>query len=402
MKIIDLKGKVSKNKYDFILKIGRFADEFGVNAYIIGGFVRDILLKKKDADIDITVEGNGIKFAEFVAKKFNLPYKCFEKFKTGKIFFKNGKTLDIASARSEKYERPGALPDVDLSVLKQDLFRRDFTINAMAIQINKKNFGEFFDYFNGLCDLKNKIIRVLHNKSFIDDSTRILRAIRFAGRFGFKIEKNTIKLLKQALKKNIFNTVSAERIRNEIFLILKEKKTFEILKKGEKFGVFKLLNKNLKFKKFLKKFFEKTADSTLRFLFFIYNLNKKQAILFAEKLKLDNDLKKIIIEVKTKEKIILNFLKNKTIDELKLYKLLKKADEKVIDYFILLCNNKKLKDFIKKIKNVKIYLTGKDLINYGLKEGKQIGKILDIIRFEKIIGKIKNKKQELKRLKDFL
>ena len=393
-----LKKKLNKDTFQLILKISKIADEYGIKIYLVGGLVRDLFLNKKDADIDLTVEGDGTKFAKFLAQKFDLPFKCFEKFKTGKIYLKN-KIIDISSARVEKYEKPAQLPDIDFSNIKQDLFRRDFTINSMAIQINQKKFGIFLDFFNGFNDLKKGIIRVLHEKSFIDDPTRILRAIRFACRFNFKIEKKTRILLKKALKKNIFNYVSGERIRNEILLILKEKKTYEILKKAENFGILKLLNKKLRIINFTKDYYNKTDDFIIRFLFFIYNLNKNQSLSLTEKLKLDNNTKKIVNSVKTIEKKVMSLFKTKKLNKKLLYDLFKKANEKVINYFIILCKDKKIKDYILKIKNTKINLTGKDLIKHGIKEGIEIGKILDKIRYEKINNKIKTKYDEIKFLK---
>jgi tRNA nucleotidyltransferase (CCA-adding enzyme) len=131
--------------------------------------------------------------------------------------------IDIATARTEEYERPAALPKVEFSSLKEDLYRRDFTINAMAVEINRDNFGLFIDFFGGKRDLESGVIRVLHDKSFIDDPTRIFRAVRFEQRFGFAIEEHTEYLIQHAIKKEMFKWTENQRIREELILILKEK-----------------------------------------------------------------------------------------------------------------------------------------------------------------------------------
>ncbi len=392
---IDLKKFIPIDKYNFILKIGKYADDFKVNAYLVGGFVRDLLLGKVNVDLDITISGNGILFTKYLADRLDASYKCFEKFKTGKIFFKCC-VIDITSARKELYKFPGALPEVDFSDLQYDLYRRDFTINAMAIQINKKNFGLFYDPHNGFYDLKNKIIRILNKKSFIDDPTRILRAVRFKTRFGFKIERQTEKLLKKAIKLDMFKYVSAERISNEIFLILSEKNAFLAFKEAQKYGVLCRIDKNLKLKEFHKKYFIKTDDKVLRFFIFIHNLNKNQSLNLVMKLKLSGEIKNNVLIIKTYQKKFFNLFKKSKNYEKELYDIFKKIENKVFDFFYLICENKRIKNYLLKIKNTKIKLTGNDIKKLGIKEGIEIGKIMDKIKYEKIIGNIKNENDEKK------
>jgi len=207
---------------DIIKTVGKIADELKVPAYIVGGPVRDKLLGIPNYDMDFAIEGDGIKFAEALNKKLKGKLTVYRAFGTATIEFK-GKRADIVTARKETYKYPAAYPAVKPGSIKDDLFRRDFTINAMAIGLNKKNSGRLVDFYGGQKDLKKGIIRVLHDKSFMDDPTRIFRAIRFSVRFGFKIEPHTKKLIKKAILGGFLGEVNAGRIRKEIELFLKEK-----------------------------------------------------------------------------------------------------------------------------------------------------------------------------------
>jgi tRNA nucleotidyltransferase (CCA-adding enzyme) len=207
---------------DIVKIVGQIADELGVKAYLVGGPVRDKLLGIENFDLDFVVEGNGIRFAESLNKSFKGKLTKYPAFGTATIGSED-KRVDIVTARKETYKKPGAYPKVKPGKIKDDLFRRDFTINAMAIAVNKKGLGKLVDFYNGQKDLKKGLIRVLHDKSFMDDPTRIFRAVRFAVRLGFKIEPHTKKLMKNAVLDGLLGDVNAGRIRKEIELFLKEK-----------------------------------------------------------------------------------------------------------------------------------------------------------------------------------
>lgn len=413
-----MQKKIKPYIYKLIYKSGLLADEYNINAYIVGGIVRDLFLNKSDVDIDLTVEGNGMEFAKYVADKLKGVYKGFEKFKTGKVFLKNKIVIDITSARKEFYKSPAALPDIDFTNLKFDLYRRDFTINAMAIQINKKKFGLFIDPFNGYKDLKNKIIKVLHDKSFIDDPTRILRAIRFEQRFNFKIETKTLEILKNSLKINIFDKVSGERLTDEFLQIFKEKNIYKILKKAEELGILKKINDkiiiNNKTHKMLVNFNKLKMEPYLNdvdkncifFMIVINSLDIKNTKKFINRLKLKNDYKKPILRVKNNLKIIGLKLKSLYKDKGVLYFLLKNCFKEELFYYILYFNDKKIskviKFFLLKLKDIKINITGGDLIKLGLKPGPIFKKIFDNIIKAKIKGVIKNREQEIEYARNIL
>lgn len=239
--ILDQMSKmISSELFSTLKEIGEFSFSKGLKIYAVGGFVRDILMGNKNIDIDLVVEGDGIEIAMEFAKSKNAKCITHPEFGTSKIEF-DGISMDIAMARTEYYENPGALPKVERSNLRRDLYRRDFTINAMAIDLTPRNFGTVIDFFGGMEDLKNREIRVLHNLSFIEDPTRILRALRYMGRFNCKLAPNTEILLSNAIKKGYLLSVSASRIRAEFERAIENEKASEIFEVYQKYGIFSTL-----------------------------------------------------------------------------------------------------------------------------------------------------------------
>lgn len=202
--------------------LGALASDRGVRAHVVGGFVRDMLLGVPNLDIDIVVEGDGLAFALEAAEALGKRTKVHRRFGTAVLVWSRTLHVDITSARTEYYQRPGALPTVERSTLRQDLFRRDFSINAMAVCINPASFGQVADPFGGMRDLDRGIVRALHSMSFVEDPTRVLRAARFEVRFGFAIDGSTSALLRQAVEMGMLDEVSGARIREELLDIVDE------------------------------------------------------------------------------------------------------------------------------------------------------------------------------------
>lgn len=230
--------------------IGEVGDALGFRVFVVGGFVRDMLLQNRNLDLDIVVEGDGIAFARKLAKRIGGQVKAHERFFTAMILLPeqifNGLKIDVATARLEYYDYPAALPTVELSSIKLDLYRRDFTINAMAIQLNPIQFGTLFDFFNCQNDLKGKIIRVLHNLSFVEDPTRIFRAVRFEQRMGFKIDAHTCRLIQSAVKMQLFGKASDPRFFSELQLIFSEENPLPAINRLAEFKLFQFLWPDLK------------------------------------------------------------------------------------------------------------------------------------------------------------
>ena len=216
--------------------IGRLADEAGLRAHAVGGFVRDMLLGRENLDLDIVIEGDGLTFALETAERLGKRVKVHRRFGTAVLVWSKTLHIDITSARTEYYQRPGALPTVERSSLRQDLFRRDFSINAMAVCVNPECFGQIADPFGGLFDLERGVIRALHSLSFVEDPTRILRAARFEQRFGFALDPSSEALLKQAVEMSMLDEVSGARIREELLDIVDEAEPAAILERLRELG----------------------------------------------------------------------------------------------------------------------------------------------------------------------
>ncbi len=213
----------------------------GKHAYLVGGSVRDLLLKRPTFDIDIVVEGDAIRLAEEMQKRWNGTLQAHQQFGTATVIPANPTKpkVDFVTARCETYQKPGTLPKVERGTIAEDLQRRDFSINALAMRLDSTNFGTVIDKTCGLDDLKTGTVRVLHNKSFIDDPTRIFRACRYAGRYNFRIADADILLIERAIP--LLAQLSGERIRNEIDSVLLENNAPQIVQELAKFGVYEVI-----------------------------------------------------------------------------------------------------------------------------------------------------------------
>lgn len=203
--------------------IGKAAQESNLKAWAVGGFVRDLYIGKATQDIDICVEGDIKPLINFCKKEYGASAEFFKDFGTARVTLQDGLKLDFVRCRKEVYPKPAALPVVSPSFLSDDLFRRDFTCNAWALSILPSEFLKSYDLYGSQKAVDGKYIAVLHHASFYDDPTRLFRAVRFAARFGWKIEKDTAAIIKQAVKENLPNLLSRERIRQELIKILQEK-----------------------------------------------------------------------------------------------------------------------------------------------------------------------------------
>ncbi len=261
--IAKLEQALPQTRLEFLRDIAQRAAKFGVSAYIVGGFVRDLVLDLPSQDFDIVIEGDAIAFGKNLAKKLGGRIVSHSRFGTAKWIINEEKNtiaeaifgdaihdiellpdhLDLISARTEFYEKPAALPTVERSSIKMDLHRRDFTINTLALQLDGQHFGTLYDFWGGLADLRDGKIRVLHALSFVDDATRMLRAVRFAQRFGFKIEDRTLSLMKNNLP--LLNEISGARLLHEFNLILQEPQAVSMLQSLNELGILKHVHKVL-------------------------------------------------------------------------------------------------------------------------------------------------------------
>lgn len=239
--------QLPKRLQGLLLLVGQEADRQQVRVYLVGGIVRDLLLGLPNLDVDIVVEPSAIPFAEHLAKVLGAEVKTYPQFNTATLIFPGGLTFDLVTARTEFYANPAALPNVESSTIKQDLYRRDFTINTMAIALNGKRHGQLLDFFGGRADLADGHVRVLFNLSFVEDPTRVLRAVRFEQRYGFEIEPETMRFLHNALENDLLHKVAAERLHHEIWAMFSEERAVRMLLRMDELGVWRDILPELQF-----------------------------------------------------------------------------------------------------------------------------------------------------------
>jgi tRNA nucleotidyltransferase (CCA-adding enzyme) len=212
--------------------------------YLVGGAVRDLVLEERVSDVDIAVEGDGVAFARELGARLGGRVRAHEKFQTAVVVVERGAgggreplRIDVASTRTEFYDYPAALPKVEYATIRGDLARRDFSINAMAVSLNPRDFGGLLDFFGGLDDLRDKRIRVLHNLSFIEDPTRIYRAVRYENRYGFRMDRHTLALARACAEMDLIGDLSSARLRDELVLLLGEPRIAFTLRRLKELGL---------------------------------------------------------------------------------------------------------------------------------------------------------------------
>jgi tRNA nucleotidyltransferase (CCA-adding enzyme) len=248
----NLLRRLPQTHLSLLRALGNLAEEGGVSLYLVGGVVRDLLLKRENWDLDLTVEGDGIAFARLVADRYGAGLAVFERFATARLVFPDGLKMDIATTRRESYAQPAVLPTVQPASIEEDLSRRDFTINAIAVQLNPQQFGRLLDPYGGQRDLRAGTIRVQHAGSFQDDPTRIFRAIRFEQRFGFRLERTTVRLIAQAASTNLIQQLSGPRLQNEILLLFAERDPVRAIARLAQLKLLRFLHRRLCYTKNVK------------------------------------------------------------------------------------------------------------------------------------------------------
>ena len=396
-----MKERFPERIHNLLIEFGKVGDELGYSVYAVGGFVRDLLLRVENFDVDIVVEGDGIRLAEEFEKTSSCRIRTHKKFGTAIILFPDGLKVDVATARWEVYDSPAALPTVESASIKMDLYRRDFTINTLAIQLNPKAFGELIDFFEGVKDVKEKVIRVLHNLSFVEDPTRVFRAIRFEQRFKFQIGKHTQNLMKNAVKVGFLERLSGGRVLSELILILKEGGPLSALKRMRDFNLFHFLHPKLKLDEQAEALFEQIhhviswfdllflEERYERWLIYFYAfvdlLKEGEMEELCQRLTMNDKLKKRVREGKLqadqallqifswintdrrpKRSEIYNVLEPLS-TESKLFMMAKTTQVSTRRYISL---------YFTQLKDTKSLLRGTDLIQIGIKPGPSIKKAL--------------------------
>ncbi len=229
-----LEERIAPRLMEIVKIAGASASAKGQSLYLVGGAVRDLLLDRANIDLDLVVEGNALELAGDLSVRLGSKLVSHDRFGTAKLIC-GAFTLDLVTARSETYERPGALPSVKPGSLREDLARRDFSINAMALGLSPPHTGELIDPFGGKADLGSRLMRVLHEQSFVDDATRLLRAVRYERRLNFRLEPGTEELARRDVA--YLDTISGDRLRHELELIFGEREPEVILARADALGI---------------------------------------------------------------------------------------------------------------------------------------------------------------------
>lgn len=418
-----IKENFPENIQGILHDIGKIGDQLKYPVFMVGGIVRDLFLGIKNYDLDIAVEGNGINYARELCSELKGRMKSYKKFNTAIIILPDGLKIDIATARREFYEYPAALPKVELSSMKKDLYRRDFTINAMAIQLNKKHFGKLIDFFGGKKDLQSGSIRVLYNLSFIEDPARIIRAIRFEQRFGFKINKSTEYFLRKAIDDKFLAKLRRKRIAEELILVLKESEPEKAMVRMMELGVIEYLLPGVVIDEKMVNKFQRVRDCYKDWLYhfkgekinlwliylicLIEDLEMRKIQRFYKKLMLKNAYTCIINDILINYDLNVNFIAQKDrLSPSKIYVNLKKLSNEMI--FMLLLNSweenikNRILNYMKESKHIRLSITGKDIEHLGVEPGPIYSMLLNKTLYAKMDRQIQTKEEEKSFIKKLL
>jgi len=388
---------------ELVKDISRQAAKRGQRVYLVGGVVRDLLLGYPNFDLDLVVEGDAVKLAQQVAETSQAKLLAHHRFGTAKLRYGDF-TLDLATARRETYARPGALPAVTPGTLKDDLARRDFSINTMAISLASNDYGELVDPYQGKGDLEHRLIRILHPKSFSDDATRILRGVRYEQRFGFEFEAKTAQLLKRDIP--MLDTISGDRIRHELELIFKEKQPELVIKRLGELGVLPRISPSLKGDGWIAEKFDKarrlkkpTQLPSLYFCLLIYSFSEKKIEQFLARLNMSAKLSRAMRDT-LRLKTSLPSLDKPSLKPSEIYYLLREYEPVAIQANAIATESptihRHLQLFLTKLRYVRTSLNGEELKRLGISAGPEMGKVLQALHKAKLDEEVRTRADEKK------
>ncbi len=403
--------------------IGEVADEAGFPVYLVGGIVRDLLLRVPNLDIDIVVEGDGITFAGMLVKKAGGRLKTHQQFGTAVVILPNGLKLDIATARLEFYESPAALPTIELSSIKKDLYRRDFTVNTLAVRLNRKHFGELIDFFGGLRDIKDHTIRVLHSLSFVEDPTRVLRAVRFEQRFDFRLSKHTQNLIKTAVNMKLFNRLTGVRFYTELVLMFSEAEPLKILRRMKELDLLKFIHPGIKPSAEAERLFGAINETLTWFKLLYLDLKVEKWFVYflglvdqlkpaaageaLERLSAPIRIRERVKQARTRyTEVLYLFSRAPDLSMSRVYGLLMPMDTEALLLMMAKANQERAKKYISlyltHLREIKVALTGDDLKAMGLPPGPRYKKILAELLNAKLDGLVKSREEEVEFVKSLV
>jgi tRNA nucleotidyltransferase (CCA-adding enzyme) len=373
----------------------------GDKVYLVGGIVRDILLGYPNFDIDLVIEGDAIKLAQQVVETSRAKLLAHHHFGTAKLKY-DDLIVDLASARKETYTKPGALPEVMPGTLKDDLIRRDFSVNAMAISLASNDYGELVDPYHGESDLEHHLIRVLHPESFSDDATRILRGVCYEQRFRFQFEVETARLLKRDI--TMLDTISGDRIRHELEHIFEEKRPELVIKRLSELGVMSKINPSLKGDGWIAEKFDGARSlrkpnqlPSLYFCLLIYSLGEREIEQFLKRLNIPARLSRAMGDT-LELKASLPLMDKPSLKPSEIYYLLREYEPLAIQANCIASESATIQShfqlFLGKLRYVRTSLDGEDLKGFGISAGPEMGNVLRILHKAKLDGAVKTRADE--------
>ncbi|NLO20834.1 MAG: CBS domain-containing protein [Syntrophomonadaceae bacterium] len=401
---------------------GQVAEELNCGVYCVGGFVRDLFLRLPNFDVDLVVEGDGIVLANQLAERLGGKAKIHERFKTAVITLPDGLKVDVATARTEFYEFPAALPRVERASIKEDLYRRDFTINTLAVALNPTKFGDLIDYFGGRKDLEKGIIKVLYNLSFVEDPTRILRAIRFEQRYKFTIEADTLKFARDAVARRILDKLSYARIMHELVLILEEKDPVPSLDRMKEIGVWTYIFPEVDLQQldwielrrvpviiawWHERYHMTGIQQWLIYLMLILSeLEQEKGLAAVQRFYTSRQVLKSMEEAYKAPELLEHFRQQEHLPPSFIDDYIASWTQEGIIYLLRCIKDEniwqQLVQYLDLKADIKLGLSGHDLQHLGLKPGPQYSIILRELYKRKLDGIIKNKEQELEYLRKII
>ena len=410
-----LRSRLPHRLVALLEEAGQLADRSGVSLFVVGGSVRDLLLGIENLDLDLVAEGNGIAFARKLGAALHARVKAHERFGTAVIVLPDGFKLDVATARTEYYEYPTALPTVEQGSIKKDLYRRDFTINALAVRLNGRGFGDVLDFYGGQRDLNDKVVRVLHGLSFVEDPTRVFRAIRFETRFGFHLGRDTAALIAGAVKMNLFHRLSGHRLLEELKLLMSEREPKQAIKRLTDLNLLQFIHPRLKWSDRLQALLE-TTEQAVDWYRLLY-LDRKMAVWLVYMMGLLEVLPaRAVAEVLKRfpfseaeartlkaarsgsQGIIRRLSAKSTLKPSETYQLLSGLSDETLLGLMAKSKGEVVKRqvsaFLTTYQHVKPILTGADLKAMGLKPGPEFKQILDRLLDAHLNGEIKTEAEE--------
>lgn len=390
--------RLNSETLTLLKRCGEVGHAAGLKIFAVGGFVRDMLLHIASNDIDLVVEGNGMEFARILAAELGGTFKTHEAFGTAVVSLPDGLKLDVVTARTETYTRPAALPDVQGSTLKQDLYRRDFSINAMALQLDPESFGQLIDFFGARADLEKGVVRILHNLSFVDDPTRMFRAIKFEQRYGFHMDSNTEHLLKSAVGMGLVKMVTPERLGSEIWQIMQEPSPHSSIVRMDELQVLQALDSRLELDQEVRGHLENGEILAKEYADIIKSSNFSLGMYYLNILLLDTlpgeDIKAFVKKyalfpaisgrmlIVSKEKLagLLNILADSAGDKFSIYKALSGLSDEAVLCLAAHSDNPKVREAVsiyeRSLRSVEAPLRGSDLVKLGYRPGPDFSSIL--------------------------